>query len=189
MTNETIRGLRESAAREREWEESRLAKRAARLANGGVNPSSGGTPAAAGSVAPEPSGKPLTKKEREKADKKGQSLVDSHAQANATTAAFLFGGKKGKKYSWMDGGASGASTPNVGGGGAVGQPQKVRLTVDGKNRMGGWKEDRDGGKGIQVRDLVQVLEADGNEGRALQRLYAWLDGPKPKAAVQGQGGL
>ncbi len=181
MTNELIKALRESASKEREFEEKRLAKRAARLANPTAIP---GTPATPGSIAPESGAKPLTKKEREKQDKGKQSLVDSHAQANATTATFLFGGKKKNKYSWMDsGGASGASTPRAsldGGGILGGPPEKVRLTQDGKNRMGGFREDRDGGKYVQLRDLVTVLEHDGREKGALQRIYPWLDAPKPK---------
>lgn len=192
MSNELIKVLRESAARERQCEEARLQRRADRLANPGAVPAAPGTPAAKslGDIAPEPGTKPLTKKEREKADKGKQSLVDSHAQANATTATFLFGGKKKNKYSWMDAsGGSGASTPGrvgtgVGVAGLGGAQEKVRLTMDGKNRMGGFREDRDGGKGVQLRDLVMALEQDGREPKALQSLYPWLDTPKPKPGPQ-----
>jgi hypothetical protein len=183
-----VKTLREAANTERAFEEARIAKRQGRpvdgiLRTGSVVP---GTP---GSVAPEPSAKPLTKKEREKQDKGKQSVADSHAQANATTATFL-GGKKKNKYSWMDAGAgSGAGTPSrintqglpgTPGGSIGGMVEKQRLTADGKNRMGSLREDKEGGRLIQMRDLIAVLESDGHERKALQSAYAWLDTPKPK---------
>lgn len=192
MTNELIKSLREAASKERDFEEKRLEKRQNRSADGTAAIRTGAsTPATPGSVAPEPSTKPLTKKEREKQDKGKQSLVDSHAQANATTATFLFGGKKKNKYSWMDS-ASSASTSSFGrgnapfsGGGGFGAPapEKQRLTADGKNRMGGFREDKDSGRMVQLRDLIAVLENDGREKKTLQRTYAWLDAPKPKPSA------
>lgn len=192
MTNELIKSLREAANVERNFEEKRLAKRQGRPVDGvAVARSASIAPGTPGSVAPEPSMKPLTKKEREKQDKGKQSLVDSHAQANATTATFLFGGKKKNKYSWMDSGAgSGASTPGrintqLPGtpGGIGGAIEKQRLTADGKNRMGGFREDKDGGRLVQLRDFLAVLENDGREKKTLQRTYAWLDAPKPKPSL------
>ncbi|KFY73118.1 hypothetical protein V499_06762 [Pseudogymnoascus sp. VKM F-103] len=192
MTNELIKSLREAANVERNFEEKRLAKRQGRPTDGTVARSGSAAPGTPGTVAPEPSTKPLTKKEREKQDKGKQNLVDSHAQANATTATFLFGGKKKNKYSWMDsGGGSGASTPGrtsmqapgTPGGIGGGVVEKVRLTADGKNRMGGFREDKDGGRLVQLRDFLAVLENDGREKKTLQRTYAWLEGPKPKPTV------
>jgi Transcription initiation factor TFIID component TAF4 family len=145
-----------------------------------------------GSVAPEPS-KPLTKKEREKQDKGKQSVVDSHAQANATTNKFLFGGKSKNKYSWMTGGSSGGSGANTPGrikteglsgtsgvtsGGAS---EKVMLTADGINKMGAHREDKkETGPLVEMRDLVAVLENDGKDVKTLQDIYAWLENPKSK---------
>jgi hypothetical protein len=179
FTNDLIKALRASASAEREYEEKRLLRRQNRPADG-VKSSAPGTP---GMLAPEPSAKPLSKKEREKQEKDKRGMADNHAETNATTATFLFGSKKKNKYSWMTGGASsGPSTP----GGALSrtssaaQPEKVRLTAEGKNRMGGHREDKEGGAKVQMRDLVAVLEADGRENRVLQRVYAWLDNPKPK---------
>lgn len=192
MTNELIKSLREAANVERNFEEKRLAKRQGRPADGAaVARSSSAAPGTPGTVAPEPSAKPLTKKEREKQDKGKQSLVDSHAQANATTATFLFGGKKKNKYSWMDSGTgSGASTPgrasaqtSAAPGLAGGAVEKQRLTADGKNRMGGFREDKDGGRMVQLRDFLAVLENDGREKKTLQRTYAWLEAPKPKTTL------
>jgi len=192
MTNELIKSLREAANAERNFEEKRLAKRQGRSVDGVAVARTGSVaPGTPGSVAPEPSTKPLTKKEREKQDKGKQSLVDSHAQANATTATFLFGGKKKNKYSWMESGASssvstlGRINTQVSGisGGLGGAVEKQRLTADGKNRMGGFREDKGGGRMVQLRDFLAVLENDGREKKTLQRTYAWLDAPKPKPSL------
>jgi hypothetical protein len=97
-------------------------------------------------------------------------------------------GKKGKKYSWMSGGAGAPSHTNryikpsaTGGSGSAsgGTSTPVKKeggtpTANGENdeagmvKWGEFKED----KGIQMRDWVGVLERDGRERKALQK--AWI---------------
>jgi len=192
--------LRSSASKEREAEEARLAKRARRALGGtdGVASRQGSVlPGTPGSVAPESieSLKPPTKKEQKKKAEAKVSEAASHHAANQTTAQFLGGGsslfgKKKKNYSWMNAGAgsgSGASTPGrlntqglsmSGGGAANNQPEK--LTHDGVRRLGQWREDKEKGRDVQMRDWVTVLEDDGREKKALQKAYLSLDHSEPK---------
>ncbi|QUC23793.1 uncharacterized protein UV8b_08034 [Ustilaginoidea virens] len=165
-----------------------------------------GTP---GSVAPEPD-KPMSKKEMKKQQTMKAAEANSHANQNMTSSMFaglggkggLFGKKKtGKTYDWMNvgRGGSGASTPtrttpgpggkgpNGGGGGGGGgggsgtaAAGSLAMTTEGRNRLGTWREDREKGKGIQLRDWVAVLERDGREPKALQQAYMHLDGSNPK---------
>lgn len=193
--------MRESAQKEREHEEARLLKRAnrAKAAAEATTPRQGSAaPGTPGSVAPEMPEKAPTKKEQKKKAEAKVNEAASHAAANVTTAQFLGGGTglfgKKKKYSWMTGGAggggggSGASTPGrimtqglpgtpTGG---VGSAVPERLTADGVRRLGTWREDKEKGRGIQIRDWIFVLEADGREKRALQKAYANLDQSEPK---------
>jgi hypothetical protein len=178
---------------DREFEEARLLKRQSRLTGGGTPRAGSVAPGTPGSVAPEPSVKPLTKKEREKQDRGKQSVADSHAQANATTQRFIFGNKNKGKYSWLNGGAgsaSGATTPSrlntqglQGTPGALpgASPEKQMLTAEGSKKWGLHREDRkEQPLLIEMRDLVVVLEKDGKEFKALQEGYAWLDTPKSR---------
>jgi hypothetical protein len=89
LTNQVVQGLRSLAQKDREYEEARLLKRQKRLAGDGASRQDSVVPGTPGSVAPEPSSKPLTKKERDKQDKGKANQAESHAQANATTNQFL----------------------------------------------------------------------------------------------------
>lgn len=173
-----------------------MKKRAERLAGSeGTSRQASVAPSPA-SVAPEPTEKAPTKKELKKNEKLKVNDAISHRDANTTTAKFIGGGSgmfgKKKKYSWMTGGAagtaSGASTP--GRAGPVGAPSTPggpaqpappeKLTADAARRLGTWREDKDKGRGIQVRDWIAVLEEDGREKRALQWCYLNLDQTEPK---------
>jgi hypothetical protein len=120
-------------------------------------------------------------------------------QANATANMALGGG--GKKYSWLSGGSkasSGGLTAGAGmgrgvgttpkSGSAPGTPGPAGKAVTGTaantqaedaalrsrelwKKLGEWKEDGERGKGVQIRDLVCVLERDGLEKRTLARCY------------------
>ncbi len=197
--------MRDLAKQEREWEEARLRKRQKR--KDGIT-DSGSTPARSGSVAPGTPGsvapdgeKAPTKKESKKAQAAKTAEANNHANQNMTSSMFaglggkgsLFGKKKaGKTYDWMNvgRGGSGASTPSrtnsglgkggAGGPGAAPMPVNMALTTEGRNRLGTWREDKEKGKNIQLRDWVSVLERDGREGRALQRAYIHLDASNPK---------
>jgi hypothetical protein len=136
--------------------------------------------------------KPPTKKEIKKKAEAQKNEAVNHKGANDTAAAFmgvgggLFGKKK--KYSWLTGSASGTSTPaqimtsGLPGtpSGKVGNAGPEKLTADGVRRLGTWREDKEKGAGIQIRDWIVVLENDGREKRALQRAYATLDDSQPK---------
>ncbi|CZT40736.1 related to tpa inducible protein [Rhynchosporium secalis] len=192
ITNEVVGALRTSALKERDLEEARLRKRLARAA-GEVPSRQGsiisGTP---GSVAPDSMEKAPTKKEQKKNAAAKVNEAANHAAANTTTAQFLFG-KKQKKYSWLTGGGasggggSGASTPGrintqglgTPGSGPVNAPPE-KLTAEGARRLGKWREDKERGVGIQIRDWITVLESDGREKKALQKVYVNLDHSDPK---------
>ncbi|PHH88116.1 hypothetical protein CDD83_7948 [Cordyceps sp. RAO-2017] len=195
--------MRDRARQEREWEEARLRKRQRRkdgAAEGGGTASRSGSvaPGTPGSVAPEPE-KAMTKKEMKKNQALKAAEANSHANQNITSSMFaglggkggLFGKKKtGKTYDWMNVGrsGSGASTPSratPGPKGANGTSSSMgaashALTTEGRNRLGTWREDKEKGKMIQLRDWVSVLERDGRESKALSRAYVRLDASHPK---------
>ncbi|KAB5583724.1 hypothetical protein GE09DRAFT_309561 [Coniochaeta sp. 2T2.1] len=189
--------IRKNGDADREVEDARLRKRQKR-----VNPESATSASRAGSVAPGTPGtiapepdKILTKKELREQKKaagggrggRGGISDTSTATANQTLQHMMggFGGrKKGKQYSWMTAGASGASTPtrlnttDLPGtpGAASNKPmQQARLTIEGKQRLGTFREDGDKGKQIQLRDWLTVMEIDGLELKAIQDAYIKLD--------------
>lgn len=195
--------MRELARQEREWEESRLRTRQRRkdgvAESGGTTSRSGSVaPGTPGSVAPEP--EKMTKKELKKNQALKVAEANSHANQNITSSMFaglggkggLFGKKKtGKTYDWMNvgRGGSGPATParsmggsgkGPGGSGGSSGPANMAMTTEGRNRLGTWREDKEKGKNIQLRDWVCVLERDGRELRALQRAYLNLDASNPK---------
>ncbi|KAM0253849.1 hypothetical protein ACHAQJ_007133 [Trichoderma viride] len=196
--------MRDLARQEREWEEARLRRRQMRkegLADPGASASRSGSvaPGTPGSVAPETE-KAMTKKELKKTQAMKAAEASSHANQNITSSMFaglggkgsLFGKKKsGKTYDWMNvgRGGSGASTPTratpgpgKGQNGAPGAPSpgNMALTTEGRNRLGTWREDKEKGKNIQLRDWITVLERDGREAKALQHAYIHLDNSNPK---------
>ncbi|KAJ6439655.1 proteinrelated to tpa inducible protein [Purpureocillium lavendulum] len=195
--------MRERARQDREWEEARLRKRQRRKdggQDGTATPTRAGSaaPATPGSVAPEPE-KAMTKKEMKKNQALKAAEANSHANQNLTSSMFaglggkggLFGKKKtGKTYDWMNVGraSSGASTPTratpgpKGASGVPGTPAGANhpLTTEGRNRLGTWREDKEKGKNIQLRDWVVVLERDGREGKALSTAHSQLDLSLPR---------
>ena len=138
-------------------------------------------------MAPEAEPKKLTKKEQAKQQNARLDVAHQQQSANNTALMMLggggsrFGKKKSSGYSWMTGGAggmgggggSGHNTPgrlNTGAGGAGnaadgGSPGGA-VSAQGK-RIGDWREDKERGAGVQLRDWVSVLEADGKEQRSL----------------------
>ncbi|CAC9891168.1 unnamed protein product [Aureobasidium pullulans] len=191
------------AERERVRKRQERAKRANSAANAdstnGIDPASGpATPStaaapasadASGQAAPE---KPMTKKERERQAKMGQTEEVLHKNSNSTAALQLGMGKK-KKYSWLTGGApatasnpykptpkaasAGSAANGTSGGrssssGAGGTDKALQAR---ERKWGSWREDGIEGRGIQVRDWVVVLERDGKEKKALQKSLLKLD--------------
>jgi hypothetical protein len=195
--------MRELAKQEREWEEARLRRRQKRKegtadSTGSSAKAGNAAPGTPGSVAPDGE-KTMTKKELKKSQLLKQAEANSHMNQNMTSSMFaglggkssLFGKKnKAKTYDWMNvgRGGSGTSTPTKGapGGGkgvngaAASSPGSMALTTEGRNRLGTWREDKEKGKNIQLRDWVAVLERDGREGKALQQAYLNLDSSNPK---------
>lgn len=191
--------MRDLGRTERDWEEARLRRRQDR--KDGIKDSSGSraasvAPGTPGGSAPEGE-KAMTKKEAKRLEAARKAEANSHVNQNLTSGKFLGtkpGGLFGKKsYSWMTGGGSGANTPKGGaGGGKTGGgtpapgtpavPSQSILTVEGSaaRRPGAWREDKDKGKNIQLRDWVSALEEDGVEIRALQRAYNGLDTSGPR---------
>lgn len=201
--------MRDLAKQEREWEEARLRKRQKRkdgIPDSSAAPSRAGsvapsTPSSA--VAPEQPEKSSSKKESKKAAAAKTAEANNHANQNMTSSMFaglggkgsLFGKKKtGKTYDWMNvgRGGSGSNTPSKAssgmskggaggsGGGTPGGPVNMAMTTEGRNRLGTWREDKEKGKKIQLRDWVSVLERDGRESLSLQRAYIHLDASNPK---------
>jgi len=137
----------------------------------------------------------MTKKERDRLAKAGQTDEVLHKQSNAT-AAMALGGLGGKKYSWLTGGAA-AKTPGsgIGTGAGIG-PGRINTAVGGASaakteagntgptqdrgliardrRYGDWREDGPKGKGVQVRDWIEALEADGKEKKSLVKALSRL---------------
>lgn len=198
MTNDLVTVLRAAATAEQELEEARHKRR---LARAGGNVEAGAqrqgsiAPGTPGSVAPDPTEKLPTKKDMAKKKSEANKVSDiaTHAAANSTTAQFLGGrnlfGKKKGGYSWLGGGgsASGTSTPGrintqgLPGTPAASGPAPVeKFTVDGVRRLGQWREDREKGRDIQMRDWVAVLEADGRAKKTLQLALLFLDQSDPK---------
>lgn len=153
--------------------------------------SSAPTPSAAAADVPK-----LSKKEQARKEKEAKNATDAHSHTTTNqTAAMMAMGKKGTRYSWMTGGASAASalqnrykasapasgtaTPNAGGGAGAGgvkseaaSPSAAAMARGGSEQgvklveWGDWREEG----GIQARDWMAVLERDGKQGKALQRL-------------------
>ncbi|KAI5252525.1 hypothetical protein E4T42_03363 [Aureobasidium subglaciale] len=191
------------AERERVRKRQERAKRANNSLNadgvGGIDATSGpATPSAAAApssadpssqAAPE---KPMTKKERERQAKMGQTEEVLHKNSNTTAALQLGMGKK-KKYSWLTGGAPAApvnpykqtpksasaiaATNGTGGGkSSSGSGNGTDMALQARERKwGSWREDGVEGRGIQIRDWVVVLDRDGKEKKALQKSLLKLD--------------
>lgn len=186
--------LRKIQSDERKYEQERTKKRAKRAA--AKNSENGSVPGTPGDKISPGDLPKMTKKERERLAKAGQTDEVLHKAAN-TTANMAMGGF-GKKYSWLSGGGgggggfggggggggSGASTPsrintNVGGGSGGGGSAGGGGTQDRgasarDRRWGDWREDGPKGKGIQMRDLVAALEQDSYEKKTLARALVRL---------------
>ncbi|KAI9764785.1 MAG: hypothetical protein M1840_008054 [Geoglossum simile] len=198
--NEVAKSLRSFAQKERDVEEFWLSRRSSKLqktshpteANNTslVGPSTlaPGSPAPGllGERAPEAeSGRKPTAKEQRKQQASKLEEFNQHRSANSTANMMLGGGGlfgKGKKkqYAWMTSGGVGStpgsprlSTAMAGSSSLEGAGIGGGTFGPGK-RFGEWREDREKGIGIQLRDWVNVLETDGRERKALVKAYAKL---------------
>jgi hypothetical protein len=192
-----MEAVRDGAKVDRDVEEARLRKRQKRL-----NPEPAQSGSRAGSVAPgtpasgaAPEAETPAKAPSKKELKKGAAAArlaeaSSTASTNQTLSTLMGGfGRKKKEYSWLQKSGSGPSTPRATAGepstaapGATPRaPERAHLTPDPRNpRLGTWREDKEKGKNIQLRDWVTALEMDGIETRAIQDAYLKLDSSGPK---------
>lgn len=198
--NRVASALRAIAQRDLEAERARLAARSKRqkAAAAALNGDSGSSPATPSSAAPgtpgggiAPDG-PLTlsKKQQDKLKKQQQNDVNELNKNSNDVARLALGGSR--KYSWMTGGAAAKPSPNpisrintsVGGvtspaaaspGRAAASGPGTQLGLKAKDRKyGEWREDGTLGAGIQVRDLVHVLEQDGRSKKSLVKVLSNL---------------
>lgn len=132
--------------------------------------------------------KSMTKKEARKMMDNKASEAQQHQQsvetARLATNSMLSGGRFGakKSYSWLKPGGSSSGfaspsrpappTPTPG-------PEKSSTGKSGevaagpsKRRLGTWREDQEKGAGIQVRDILFMLEADGRGTKHVQKGYS-----------------
>lgn len=130
-------------------------------------------------------GKGLSKKEAKKlldakiseAQQHQQSVETARLATNSMLNTSRFGAKK--SYSWLNRGTttpSGFSTPTnrvatpATGGDKIGRKSDgVIMTT---KRLGSWREDREKGRDIQVRDILFMLELDGRGSRHVQKAYS-----------------
>jgi hypothetical protein len=193
FSNAKLTCLKRKAMDDLKEEEARIKKRNKRKQ--ATNSTSADSPAAPIQSMPIP--EKMTKKERDRLNKMGQSEDVLHRKANETASMALFGGKK--KYSWMTGGGGGgggggastpsrlstptpaAGTPGAGGDKAAGVDSALK--ANDKN-LGVFKESGEVGRGIQTRDVLLVLEADGRDkktvGAGLARLNRPVNGVEVK---------
>ena len=165
-------------------------------------PSAAGTEASgvAGADAPTK----VTKKQMAAEKKSAANEEVQRKQANATANMALGGG--GKKYSWLSGGSKASSSglavgagmgrgvgttpkssaPSTPGPGAVAQKtaEEPGLKEGRWRKLGAWREDGREGAGVQVRDLVAVLERDGLERKTLAKCLVRLKGDEAAMGVQ-----
>ncbi|KAI4119198.1 MAG: hypothetical protein LQ345_000849 [Seirophora villosa] len=186
--NPLTSGLRDSFLAERKAEEERLTKRrrkeAATAASTADTPSSSGaaTPGLLGDTPPEMDfKKPPTKKELKK---QNENRMSDAQQAKATSGALnmALGGRK--QPSWMTGAAAKPTNPmlpkvdtNTGAtGGEKGKAGADDMLGKGLPRVRGFdfREDGKKGVGIQVRDLVFVMDWERKERRALAKAFLRL---------------
>lgn len=136
--------------------------------------------------------KGITKKEAKRQAEAKATEAQQHAATNKTMnmALGLGGGALfgGKTISWLAGkgdqsSRSGFPVPprvNTSNKGESRNPAQAGSSgaggqlPSGKRKFGDFREDKETGAGIQLRDLVSVLEADGKEKKALARAYSKL---------------
>lgn len=181
-------------------EESRAAKRAKRGASAILGesagnraesadvPGSGASTPILGERAPNVDKKGMSKKEARKmvdakaseAQQHKQSVETARLATNSMLSGRMFGQKK--TYSWLTqkpggGGGSPLSTPSRTNTGtpAAGSDKAGRggeTATFSTKRLGHWREDKEKGAGVQVRDILFMLEVDGRGSRHVQKAYS-----------------
>ncbi|KAH9835984.1 Transcription initiation factor TFIID component TAF4 family [Teratosphaeria destructans] len=196
FTGSVASALRGLAKRDKAAEEERIKRREARRKRA-QEAANAAEEAAIENQTPEaaPEAK-MSKKEATKLAKDAKQ--DDGAKTTNQTAAMMALGSKGKKYSWMTGGGGdltnkyAKNAKPVGSGPATPTAVKSEAASPGASGMarggsaqgaapaekvvewGDWREDGEGGRGIQARDWAYVLERDGKEKIALEKAYSRL---------------
>ena len=189
LNNPVAQALQNMAKAERAQEEERLAKRQRRTAgegnrSGSVSSGTPGPSGALGEVAPESDTKKGVKA-KDKLDATARKALETQQHAATTKTmnmALGLSGAMGKKLAWMKGGGdAGPSNPyqkqNIKpetSKGATSVTNGISGNLPKGRVFGDFREDKESGAGIQLRDMVSVLESDGKAKRALQRAYGRL---------------
>lgn len=185
--------LRKAALAERAEEEERLAKRARRVASKAstgdgnklgttsVTASTPGTPGLLGERAPDVDIKRGSKKEQKRQAEAKATEAQQHASTTQTmNRALGISGSLGKKLSWMDsssGRSQSSMLPKVNTSSQGASKSSIKTAAGTGSQLpigrkyGEFREDRATGAGIQLRDLISVMEADKKERKALQWAY------------------
>lgn len=200
-TSKLAEKYRLMASKDVSSEEARAAKRAKRSANAILGESAGSRATSvdvpgSGSATPTsvigdkalggPDKKGLSKKEAKKqmdaraseAQQHQQSIETARMATNNMLSGRMFGNTK-KTYSWLNRGTSTNTSfasprlnapSSLGGdkGGKLGDANAAAAT----KRLGEWREDKEKGAGIQMRDLLFALEQDGRGLRHVQKAYS-----------------
>ncbi|KAK4694302.1 hypothetical protein P7C71_g3257, partial [Lecanoromycetidae sp. Uapishka_2] len=178
--NPIAQHINKIAEKERQQEIVRLEKRQRRADTNRSDSLALGSPGVMG-IPPELDSKKGSKaKDQKDAAARKATEAQQHAATTKTmNMALGLGGKMGKKLSWMKDAADPtpsnpylpkskiASSSKAGGSGANGVGNNLPKT----RMLGELREDRVGGAGIQLRDMISVLEHDGKEKKTLQRAY------------------
>jgi len=180
--NPITQTLNNIAQKERQQEIDRLAKRQRRAEANRSDTAGLGTSGANGLMAPDIDTKKSSKaKDQKDAAARKVTEAQQHAATTKTmNMALGLGGVMGKKLAWMKGAAdtapsnpylpktnTNASSSKAGGSSANGVGSNLPKT----RMLGDFREDKVTGAGIQLRDMISVLEHDGKERKALQRAY------------------
>ena len=197
VPSSTAKSLREIAAREKGAEEERLAKRA-RVAAAGILAGESGlqgsssvgasrhnTPGLLGERAPDVDVKKTSKKDQKKQAEAKATEAEQHAATNKTmNMALGLKGSLGKKLSWMQKDTSSSffndtlisvfNTNNAGSSNAAAQAGRRGPQLPSVRKHGAFREDKEDGSGIQMRDVIMAMEAEDKEKRTLIKALAKL---------------
>ncbi len=181
FANPIAQALQKITEDERAHEEERLAKRRRRAAKADTNAAGSDTAGVPGDIAPDVDTR-KGNKNREAAAKKVNEAAQHAATTKTMNMALGLGGRA--TPSWMKKGAEITHSnpflqnkPKTGAQGSKGGAPGANGTGSGlpKSRVfGQFREDKETGSGIQLRDVISVLEHDGKEKKALQRAYSRL---------------
>lgn len=175
------------------YENKRATKRTKRSANAILGEGAGAEAADSAPSTPMPERAPsfdrktMSKKEAKKmmdtkaseAQQHQQSVETARLATNSMLSGRMFGSKK--TYSWLKpgGATSGFSSPSrpnppstPTGGPKEASRSGEQTPASQTKRLGTWREDSEKGAGIQVRDILFMLEADGRATKHVQKGYS-----------------